>query len=646
MTMCSNRAKNIGFSAVVLIVASLCLTLKAAEERVTFSNSIKPVPDAVVSRDIVNPDEKLSFMLSFKMRDLEGLARRIDAGEILTPAELNETYGPLPEDYAAAIAWAEAQGLTVSKSYDSRLGLFIEGKSSAVQKALQTTFAHVSSAGKTYTSAVTAPSLPASVASALVGVTGLQPHFVRKKHSHIATPAEVTESAARAVKKKDIKPPYTPPLLELAYGLTVKLPKKTPAYGTGEVIGIVIDSQPDAKDLKRFWSKSAVKQSLDNISVFNVGPTATIDTEGEATLDVEWASGIAPGAKVRIYSCGDLSDDAINAAYLQVIADAGNIAGLHQVSMSFGAPESTVTLDQINTENNVFMQMVALGVTPFASTGDGGADPSQDGHHHGGQIQTQSPCDNFYLTAVGGTSLFLFDKKGTLDAEIAWSESGGGISVFYGTPTFQSFITNGQNVGRLCPDVASAGDPQTGALVVLRGKNLQIGGTSWSAPAWAGFCAIINQARANAALTPLGRLNTRIYPLLGTSAFRDITVGFNGPPGFYNAQAGFDLCTGLGVPNLPVLITALTRPTAIVTPNAIAIPSAVSVGEPVTFTMSGAVNMAVGTTCHWDFGDGTQANGWATAKNFAVPGTYTTTLTITDGANVVTKLVDVTVSGE
>ena len=45
-----------------------------------------------------------------------------------------------------------------------------------------------------------------------------------------------------------------------------------------------------------------------------------------------------------------------------------------------------------------------------------------------------------------------------------------------------------------------------------------------------------------------------LYPLMGSAAFRDITVGSNGA---YNAGKGFDLVTGLSVPNLKALIAAL-----------------------------------------------------------------------------------------
>ena len=105
------------------------------------------------------------------------------------------------------------------------------------------------------------------------------------------------------------------------------------------------------------------------------------------------------------------------------------------------------------------------------------------------------------------------------------------------------------------PDVASAADPNTGALVVLHGQDVQIGGTSWSAPVWAGICALINEALQRAGKPALGFANPVFYPLAGTDAFRDITIGTNGA---FTASAGYDRVTGIGVPDVGALIKALT----------------------------------------------------------------------------------------
>jgi kumamolisin len=75
-----------------------------------------------------------------------------------------------------------------------------------------------------------------------------------------------------------------------------------------------------------------------------------------------------------------------------------------------------------------------------------------------------------------------------------------------------------------------------------------------SAPVWAGFCALINEARVKAGKPPLPFLNPLIYPLRAT-CFRDIQTGSNG---MFHCVSGYDLVTGLGVPNVKALIQALS----------------------------------------------------------------------------------------
>ena len=116
------------------------------------------------------------------------------------------------------------------------------------------------------------------------------------------------------------------------------------------------------------------------------------------------------------------------------------------------------------------------------------------------------------------------------------------------------------------PDVASAADPDTGCFLVLNGADKQIGGTSWSAPTWAGFAALINQARIANGQPSLGLLNPLIYPLIGTANFRDIIKGSNGPAGSdtYDAGPGYDETTGIGVPDVDVLLQTLSSSTSTV----------------------------------------------------------------------------------
>jgi len=106
---------------------------------------------------------------------------------------------------------------------------------------------------------------------------------------------------------------------------------------------------------------------------------------------------------------------------------------------------------------------------------------------------------------------------------------------------------------RLVPDVSASADPTFGAFTVFQGISQVVGGTSWATPTWAGFCALINQAVGGS--TGIGALNPKIYPLLLTPAFRDVTSGSNGT---YSAGIGYDEVTGIGVPDVANLISVLT----------------------------------------------------------------------------------------
>jgi kumamolisin len=132
--------------------------------------------------------------------------------------------------------------------------------------------------------------------------------------------------------------------------------------------------------------------------------------------------------------------------------------------------------------------------------------------------------------------------------------SGGGVSEGFHLPTYQ----NGNSVpkavdgfvGRGVPDVAANADPNTGYSVVVDGQQTVIGGTSASAPLWAGLIARINQLLG----TNVGYVNPLLYAATAKATFRQITSGSNG---FYNAKAGWNPCTGLGTPNGTALLAAL-----------------------------------------------------------------------------------------
>jgi kumamolisin len=161
------------------------------------------------------------------------------------------------------------------------------------------------------------------------------------------------------------------------------------------------------------------------------------------------------------------------------------------------------------------------------------------------------------MTAVGGTRLST-TADGTWLAEQSWYNvpltqgTAGGASSLYGRPPWQTVDPDaGPADRRLVPDIAAVGDPFTGVKFVFQQQVLVGGGTSQSAPIWAGLAAIINNMFGAAGAKPLGELNPLLYRVAQSAtapSFRDVRLGGNAvtPSG----RAGYDMATGLGSPNV------------------------------------------------------------------------------------------------
>jgi kumamolisin len=217
------------------------------------------------------------------------------------------------------------------------------------------------------------------------------------------------------------------------------------------------------------------------------------------------------------------------------------------ISISWGGAESTWTSQAMTAMDDAFQAAASLGITVCIASGDNGSsDGVTDGADH-----VDFPASSSFALACGGTSL-----KATTTAisgEVVWNDgasggaSGGGVSTFFATPTWQATLSAVTTEGtrtplgmRGVPDVAGNADPETGYEVRVDGTDSVIGGTSAVAPLWAALFTRLNQLSG----TPTGLANPKLYQ--APTALRDITSGNNGD---FAAAAGWDACTGLGSPN-------------------------------------------------------------------------------------------------
>jgi kumamolisin len=542
-------------------------------ERKVFQDSIVPIhADAGLTLNGLmvnaakpeNLKEKMTlhFSLEIPPTAQADLEEKVAKGEVVSPEELQKSYSPDPADIQKLESWLKKEGFEVLKTQHDGSSIYATASVAQIEKSLAVKMVRVTKEGITYTAAQNAPSLPTEISQSVHAIIGLQPFRKMYKHFRSNRPNGDNRVFLKANKKPaegaaaspspNIKntPPYLVPEILKAYnadGLGVT--------GKGQVIAILIDTFPADADIQAFWNANQIPCTLQQLQKINVTGVAPPPPEGEETLDVSWSSGIAPGATIRIYATGALSFVSLDMALDKIIADLSSTPGLRQLSISLGLGEQFMggANGEVATQHQKFLKLAAAGVNVFVSSGDAGSNPDATGHSPTGPTQAEYESSDSCVIGVGGTSLSL-NVDGTVATETAWASGGGGQSIFFDRPTWQ--IGSGVPAGnkRLIPDVSLVADPNTGAFLVLHGNVTQIGGTSWSAPTWAGFCALINEARSNAGKPPLPFLNPLIYPLLGSTCFRDILVGNNGA---FNAGPGYDMVTGIGVPNMEQLVEKL-----------------------------------------------------------------------------------------
>jgi glycosyltransferase involved in cell wall biosynthesis len=434
--------------------------------RTTFAGSIRKVAPAgsqipsessatLLQKELTQAQTEatIEFSIPLKMRDFSGLQDRLAKLEIISPDEMESSYDPTPADYKIVADWLTSEGFTVKPAQRTNLSVFASGSVTQIERAFATKFARVAFAGTESSSAEIAPSMPAAIASSALGVNGLQPYLHPRAHSNLASgqPQKLTNNL----------PPYKVSEIAKAYnanGLSVN--------GSNQKIAIVIDTFPAPSDLTAFWQANAIAQSLNNIEKVQVVAGTLPSPSGEESLDVEWSSSMAPGAKVRVYATTDLSFVHIDQAYQAIINDLPSQPALHQVSLSYGLGDTYESPSQMQTDAQYFASLAANGVTVFVSSGDGGSTPGLSGYgDNSGPVQVECPANDPHVTSVGGTSLNLVSATGAVSSESAWSLGGGGSSQFFARPSWQFGAGVPAGSFRTVPDIALVADLNTGGFL-------------------------------------------------------------------------------------------------------------------------------------------------------------------------------------
>ena len=504
----------------------------------------------------------------------------------ISPEEFGERFGASTGDIAKIKSWLDGHGCNVLGVARARNAIYFNGPASHIEEAFATELHYYSVNGEQHFANATAPSIPTAFEGVAGGIHGLTDFRLKARarlRSSAATPGPKNTSGSgnHYLAPDDFATIYNvAPLYASNY------------LASGQKIAVVGQTAVNFSDLQEFRSTYNLPGADPQI-VLTAGsrnPGTVHDELIEADLDLEWASAVARQATI-IYVYAEDVADAVNYAIDQNIAPV--------ISMSYGNCEAEEEASDANMMESSAQQANAQGITWFAASGDDGATDCGGTSARNSQLSVDIPGSIPEVTSMGGTEFnegtgTYWNSLNTSDGasatsyipEVVWndtandgepSSSGGGASIFFAKPSWQSGTGVPNDGMRDVPDISLAASADHDGYLVYSGGQLEVvGGTSAPVPAFAGVAALLNgYLLSTGAQTAagLGNINPILYRLAQTSTnvFNDITSGNNlitpvcsrgsvcsSTPIGYSATAGYDQVTGWGSVNVANLFSAWT----------------------------------------------------------------------------------------
>jgi subtilase family serine protease len=621
-----------------------------AADRIPFTHSVPSWATAANDAGAAPASQTFEAEIYLPLRDPQGAAALATAvstpgnpafRQTLSPAQWISRFSPTQADSDAVVSFLTAAGLTITAVPASRQYVVFRGTAKQLGSAFGTSLHSYKYAGRQLVAPSTAPSLPSAVGIKISAVSLDQSRTLTKPNSitqgdlgasgdpqpsrKAAAPPVVTTPCSHYTGENIVTVPpsyngqtqygtyncgYTPAQLRSAYGLSDLSAKGV--NGSGQTIAII-----DA------YASPSILQDVNTYSAANGEPGLTTSSyqqlvpqpseftdqaacqypsgwQGEQTLDVESAHGIAPGAHI-LYVGGANCGGGLDVAMSKILDN--KLATI--VSNSYGNAGEAIPADVIQGEVNLQVQAAGEGIGLYFSSGDSGDETARLGYP-----SPDFPASSPWVTSVGGTSMGI-DKSGNLAYEAGWGDTvdqivkdasgnlvytqplpgtrfvggaGGGASAVFAEPDYQknavpAALANGH---RVSPDVAALADPYTGFQIGIRPivndvtlatggfVNETYGGTSLASPIVAAQIAIVQQSTR----TSIGFANPTLYGIQRVlpNSFRDVVpqnptqavaytsrisgnsylVSFDQDTSLKTAT-GYDSVTGLGGVSFPVL---------------------------------------------------------------------------------------------
>jgi subtilase family serine protease len=523
----------------------------------------------------------------------------------LTPRQFGERFGASEQDISKITEWLEAQGMHVNGVTNNASFIDFSATGRDVREVFHTQLHYYNVGGGKYPALASDPMLPAALAPIVAGISGLNKIPAHPNHTAVkqasydetthlwhnvelaapgaATPAYLTGGGDYDVTPQDF---YTIYNVNPTFNAGTKGANSTVAViEESDIVYGTVNSTTQAAtggDVATFRTLFGVSGTL-NMHVYHGYGTVTCNDpgidpngdgeEGEAALDAEWASALAPAANLIFMSCDQSPNQGIISSEMALIDN--NLSDV--MSLSYGNSELNFTTSNYSAQDTLLNQAAAQGQSFIVSAGDSGSDVRDQNTAgtatHG--INVSGFASSPFVTVAGGTDFVdVYDQhqggpllttywSSTNSAyygnalgyvpETAWNSScassiiaayfgytgaglcatgsytngevvggSGGFSTHYSVPSYQSGITGYSGTMRAQPDIssfASAG-PWGHALIFCDSHVAgtacassatfgTAGGTSFVAPQFAGIGGLLVSYTG----TRQGLLNPALYAL-------------------------------------------------------------------------------------------------------------------------------------
>jgi kumamolisin len=482
--------------------------------------------------------------------------------QFLTPAQFTARFGPSQQNYDAVLRFAQNYGLQVVGGSRDGMDVQVKGSVAAVETAFHIsmrTYQHPTENRSFYSpDAEPTVDLPFNLwhISGLDNFSTPHPMLVNKNDYAAANGISPDQVVSHATTGSGPSASYLGSDMRAAYYTPGVNPILT---GAGQNLGLFEYYGTDLADLQTYYTNANQSFPANVVSLFSVDGTSSscIKKSGcddtEQTLDMTQALGMAPGLSSLVVYIGS-TDTAI----------ISSMTTHSPLPMTIGCSWGWTPVDPTSLDP-YFEKMAAQGQTFFVAAGDSSTWK---------KTNYPWPAEDPNVVTVGGTDLVTLGAAQGWGSETTWVDGGGGVSPdAIAIPSWQQAagVINSSNKGsttlRNGPDVAANANF---TFYVCANQTTctanSYGGTSFAAPMWAAYIALVNQQLTTNGQPLIGFLNPTIYKLnepsgalatAYTNNFHDIVSGTSGS---YSAVTGYDLTTGWGSPNAS-LVGALTAAT-------------------------------------------------------------------------------------